>query len=432
MKKLFFLIAAVLIASAQLFSQWVQQPSPTTNTLEDVLFINSSTGFITGGSGLIMKTTNGGVNWITQTTPTILPVMGIYFLDDNTGIAACSNYQINTSAILKTTNCGTNWDIKYSKTQIALRSTIQFINPNTGYAGSWTGDTALVKTTDGGETWQKVYVSGAIGIDKICFIDAITGYMAGYGMDSKPSVLKTTNSGLNWTKIYSHSNAIMYMSMYFVNANTGWVVGISESNQSLIQKTTNAGVNWFDQINQHPANWELYNIAMIDENTGWIIGDQGQIVKTTNGGTNWRAQNSAAQPVFGIDMISADTGWIVGMGGVILKTVNGGGPVSVQNISTEIPSAYSLSQNYPNPFNPVTKIRFSIPSLSSPRGLGGDLILLKVFDITGREVQTLVNERLQPGSYETTFDGSMLNSGVYFYKLMTDGFSETKRMILLK
>ncbi|MEI7485080.1 MAG: T9SS type A sorting domain-containing protein, partial [Ignavibacteriota bacterium] len=93
-------------------------------------------------------------------------------------------------------------------------------------------------------------------------------------------------------------------------------------------------------------------------------------------------------------------------------------------ISTETPSKYSLSQNYPNPFNPTTNIKFSIIN-------SGDVKLV-VYDIQGREVQTLVNERLNAGTYEVKFDGSMLTSGVYFYKMVSEGFTETKRMILIK
>jgi hypothetical protein len=98
--------------------------------------------------------------------------------------------------------------------------------------------------------------------------------------------------------------------------------------------------------------------------------------------------------------------------------------VSVRNISSEVPSSYSLSQNYPNPFNPVTKIKFAVPK-------SGDVKII-VYDIMGREVQILVNEKLQPGVYETTFDGSTISSGVYFYKLSDSEFSETKRMLLIK
>jgi hypothetical protein len=70
--------------------------------------------------------------------------------------------------------------------------------------------------------------------------------------------------------------------------------------------------------------------------------------------------------------------------------------------------------------------------VSSPHGLGGDLVQLKVFDIMGREISTLVNEQLAPGTYETTFDGSALSSGIYFYKLTSGSFSQTKKLTLLK
>jgi len=96
----------------------------------------------------------------------------------------------------------------------------------------------------------------------------------------------------------------------------------------------------------------------------------------------------------------------------------------INQISSEVPSKYNLSQNYPNPFNPRTVIKFQLPAVSQ--------VSLKVFDVMGREVQTLVNERLQAGSYEVTFDGSNYSSGVYFYRMVTEGYMETRRMIILK
>jgi hypothetical protein len=104
----------------------------------------------------------------------------------------------------------------------------------------------------------------------------------------------------------------------------------------------------------------------------------------------------------------------------------------INQIGSVVPSSYSLGQNYPNPFNPITKIKFDVPPLSFPNVSIGNPVVLKVYDITGREVQTLVNESLKPGTYEVSFDGSSLNSGVYFYKLVTEGFTETKKMILIK
>jgi hypothetical protein len=102
--------------------------------------------------------------------------------------------------------------------------------------------------------------------------------------------------------------------------------------------------------------------------------------------------------------------------------------VGIKQISNEVPENYSLSQNYPNPFNPTTKIKFDIPPLRGARGV----ITLIVFDILGREVATLVNEQLNPGTYEVEWDGDNYPSGVYFYKLITADYTETKRMVLVK
>jgi hypothetical protein len=100
------------------------------------------------------------------------------------------------------------------------------------------------------------------------------------------------------------------------------------------------------------------------------------------------------------------------------------GNVGIQNISTEIPSSYSLSQNYPNPFNPTTNIKFAIPK--------NEFVKITVFDILGKELETLVNEQLAPGTYETNWNASNYPSGIYFYKLSAGDFSETKKMLLLK
>ena len=90
----------------------------------------------------------------------------------------------------------------------------------------------------------------------------------------------------------------------------------------------------------------------------------------------------------------------------------------------ELPNYYSLSQNYPNPFNPSTVIKFTLPEAQN--------VKLTVFDVLGREVISLVNEHRNPGVYEVNFDASELSSGVYFYRLVTDNFSDTKRMLLVR
>ncbi len=96
----------------------------------------------------------------------------------------------------------------------------------------------------------------------------------------------------------------------------------------------------------------------------------------------------------------------------------------VRQTDLNVPKNYSLSQNYPNPFNPSTVIKYQIPNST--------FVSLKVYDILGNEVGTLVNETMNTGSYEIKFDGSNLSSGIYFYQLKTNGYTATKKLILLK
>ena len=129
-------------------------------------------------------------------------------------------------------------------------------------------------------------------------------------------------------------------------------------------------------------------------------------------------------PYYGYDIFKYDNGsspsnviyWIL--------TRKYGTPIGIRPISNELPSSFKLYQNYPNPFNPKTKIKMEIAKLGN--------VKLVVYDILGQEVAQLVNEKLKPGTYEVTFDGSNYSSGVYFYQLTADGYSETKSMVLLK
>ena len=104
----------------------------------------------------------------------------------------------------------------------------------------------------------------------------------------------------------------------------------------------------------------------------------------------------------------------------VINTVTGTG----SQVGSAIPTAYSLSQNYPNPFNPVTRINFSVPKQG--------FVNLKIYDVLGREVKTLVNEVKTPGVYSVDFNGTELSSGVYFYRMESNGFTDIKRMMLIK
>ncbi len=105
--------------------------------------------------------------------------------------------------------------------------------------------------------------------------------------------------------------------------------------------------------------------------------------------------------------------------------------VGIKNSKKELPLSFTLYQNYPNPFNPSTRIKYSIPQLETLHGMSQQ-VQLKIYDILGREIATLVNKKLSPGNYEVTFDATGLPSGIYFYKLTAGNFTDVKKMILMK
>ena len=109
-----------------------------------------------------------------------------------------------------------------------------------------------------------------------------------------------------------------------------------------------------------------------------------------------------------------DTGW------VIMNVLP-----PVMNVENENkPQSYKLAQNYPNPFNPLTKIMYQIPE--------ANLVTIKVYDVLGNEIETLVNEEKNAGSYKVDFNGSALTSGIYYYRIITGNFSQTRKMALIK
>lgn len=200
------------------------------------------------------------------------------------------------------------------------------------------------------------------------------------------------------------------------------------SSLSGVFKSTNQGLNWsqisgLQNVNTIELNPDNENIIYIGTNHGVHRSVTGGI--TFNGSTLYFGED---QRVFNIskDPNSLDTLYVVTNAG-IYKVWNL--LVGNESISTEIPSEYSLNQNYPNPFNPTTQISVNIPFASH--------VNLTVFDISGREVQTLQNGELIPGSFTFTWDASSLPSGIYFARLNAennsgDSFSNTIKMALTK
>ena len=142
---------------------------------------------------------------------------------------------------------------------------------------------------------------------------------------------------------------------------------------------------------------------------------------TQDGGRSWEIQvNSRMNDIF---FINENEGWFVGDDGKILKYSNNNKPTAISK-NNLLPDNYYLSQNFPNSFNPSTIIEYHVSSREN--------VILKAYDVLGKEVKTLVNESKSPGKYKVYFDASEHSNGVYFYSLIAGDYSETKKMLLIK
>jgi len=429
MKHCIFIILLVVLFNNFCVSQtgWVSQQIGSNNYI-GIIFYNSNSGLIFGQTGTILKTTNKGLNWITYITNAPGPAKYGHAVSDSIiGLIIDYGGSYGYHA-LYTTNAGTNWiqaSIQPVGQGIVYLTSIFILDRLNAYAcGAFftfidvkTGPEGIIyKTTNGGINWVQSLRWGVNHTD-IKFLNNNTGAVIGGG-----SFMRTTNGGTNWQLISSLA-AGGRMSNPFQDT----FYTFSDYN---IARTTNYGINFTLYQTNNPK--PLRGIYFVNSKYGFAVGDSGTVIKTTNAGINWTAQNSATlQNINSVWFLNKDTGFAVCNNGYILKTFSGGASL-VHLINNSVPVEYSLNQNYPNPFNPATKIKFDIPNSTPLAPLQRGTVSLKVYDITGKEVAVLVNEALQPGTYEVTFDGNNLTSGVYFYKLQAGEFTETRKMALIK
>jgi hypothetical protein len=128
--------------------------------------------------------------------------------------------------------------------------------------------------------------------------------------------------------------------------------------------------------------------------------------------------------LYSVSFTDANIGTAVGWLGTILHTNTGGVTAVKEHVTYTLPTSFRLMQNYPNPFNPSTIISFNLSSKS--------FVTLKVYDLLGREVATIVSEELPAGNYTRQWNASSLPSGIYFYRLQTSSFTDSKKLILLR
>ncbi len=400
-------------------------------SLSSISFLNENTGEVVGNNQYLY-TTNGGANWTINLVGLNTwfegagSITGARLFQPNSGYRTqfYGGMGFNTSSIQNSTDGGLTWNGNRS---YSVTNGVPFL----GYCEA-EGVTYLVpsyrqvlKNTGSGWTTS---LSAAYDIGRISFANANTGGVIGGGVVQ--GITRTTNGGTNWTFF---STGSLHKAYYIQMLQSG--VGYIAGDSTLVMKTYDYGANW--TLLSSNGNLSIVDINFADDNTGWYIGQTGSYPYTTgrlyytpNGGANFMQLQSLQNfNVKGFSFVNAYTGYVCGDSGVVLKTTNGG-LTFVDPTSSNIPDRFLLHQNYPNPFNPVTKIKFDIPlNKGGDQGLSVKLI---IYDVLGKEVATLLNEQLQPGSYSVDWDASNYPSGVYFYKLEVGDFVQTKKMVLIK
>ncbi|MDZ4711554.1 MAG: T9SS type A sorting domain-containing protein, partial [bacterium] len=345
----------------------------------------------------------------------------IQFLDNLTGYSLGNG---NHGIIYKTTNGGTDWNLIHDFNPAGIFRDMSFVNQDTGWVCSFDSfDGGVFKTTDGGISWQQQINLGLGNPSKIFFVNKDTGWFS----NSHRELYKTVNGGSNWGGVFT--SAYNIVSIFFLNSKKGWIRGSADGNGNGISYTTDGGLNW----NNSSGEIGGFDITFVNDSIGYAGGGSQplRILKSTDRGRTWGYQNALATPDISISLLRNDSkmGW-AGRD-LLIKTTDGGGTiVNIENPDIEIPDNFTLYQNYPNPFNPKTAISYEIRNTSH--------IILKVYNVQGMEVGTLINERKNSGIYKLEFDGNNYISGVYFYKIevyeekLNIGSSETKKMLLIK
>ncbi len=406
---------------------WTTNTSGTTSNLYSVSTVNAQVGWAAGSAATVRRTVDGGATWTNAnpTTPSVIQgdIYNIYAWSANDALVTTTPSAAATF-IYKTANGGTTWTQVYTLAATnAFINAIQMISPTEGYAegdpigGKWT----ILKTTDGGNSWARMtteptQVGAEAGYNNSL---QIVGTNIWFGTNTT-KVYRSTDLGVTWSSAPTTGVAGTY-DLHFNNNTSGLAGGTG----TIMMKTTDGGASYTSAGNNPGASGAIVGITGGGTDY-WAVRQGTDIYRTTNQGGTWTTAYTVPGAAFShIDfevVNGCPTGWAVTSTGGIAKMNSTA--VGISNYSSEIPNSYLLKQNFPNPFNPTTNINFTIPQ--------SGFVSLKIFDMVGKEVATLVNESKPAGNYIVGFNASNLPSGAYFYRIETNNFTDTKKMLLIK
>jgi photosystem II stability/assembly factor-like uncharacterized protein len=405
-------------------SDWVVQPSGTSDTLWTVKAVDNNVVWAAGTNGGVFRTTNSGNAWTSVGGGTLGSdiVFAVEALSANTAFVSSTTIGQSgptSTRIFKTTNGGGSWSLVFSQNNgfiggIQMQSALQGYAMGSPVNGKWT----ILKTTDGGSTWIHLSTEPAQLNDETGMLSfQLLGNTIWFG-SSSGAVYRSTDLGATWNSFPTSGSYTL--GLHF-NSST---VGLSGFGSGVTYSSTNGGSSW-----DSAANTGTNDVSCISGlgTEFWATTGKG-IAYSNNLGQKWAFSTPGHWGFINLNAVSISpvasqlNGWAVGESGMILHYRRNASSVS-QTLSN-MPRKFSLEQNYPNPFNPTTTINYSLPKAGN--------VKLTVYNAVGSKVAAIVNEYLNAGTYSVKFYGGNLPSGIYLYRLESGNYSAAKKFILLK
>jgi len=341
---------------------------------------------------------------------------------------------------------GNNWDAAASLALDAAGN-VYVTGFSRSSSNTNSGDYATIKyNSDGVQQWVSRFNGPANTNDFAYFIKVDpsgNAYVTGQSQGDFLTIKYNTSGAEQWASRYnSPENAFETPKAMAIDA-SGNVYITGQSNLGLgtedyaTVKYNTAGIEQWGRIYNGPMNNTDAATSIAVDDSGKVFVTGTSLVITGNemttihynplGVEQWVQRTPSAAVGNSIALDAAGNIFVTGYGTIAnadIITVMYTPVIAINQIGIEIPNAFSLSQNYPNPFNPVTNIEFAVPK--------SGFVKLSVLDLTGRELEILVNQNMKAGTYMADWDASKYSSGVYFYTITSESFRETKKMILIK
>ncbi len=254
--------------------------------LNAIQFVDSDLGFVAGDNSTLIKTVNGGQSWKSVVDSGDVNFLDVFFINEQTG------FMTKRDSVMKTTDGGLNWisTCLCHSSYYFFPKYLHFINDSTGFIGN-TGGLYYFKTTNAGATWDSVAITPAIegfGLWAIKFLDENTGFITG-SVDNSSSntnyILRTSDGGATWQEVYTDPFNYVH-DFYFFDAQTGFATGHKVMGDNMILRTIDGGLTWHE-TNMPYTFIKLTAPSFLDNGSGLCVGAYGQILKSINWGQDW-------------------------------------------------------------------------------------------------------------------------------------------------